>query len=512
MTILQFQSISAIARDILFQNLDLTLNKGDCLGLVAGNGQGKTTLLRQIVGQLDPHQGQIITSRGTKIGYMPQELAADDLPLTVRDYVLSALPADQRDFEAWRVDVALNDLAVPYDYFDYQLAELSGGWRRLVMMARLLVGEPDILVLDEPTNHLDLEKIYLIERVLKAMQGKVVTVLTSHDRAFLDSVTNKTLFLRPGTCLSFDVSYSHARIALEELDQAARNKAERDMKEINRLRTNAAKLYNVGLNSGSDLLQTKAKQLKVRAAKIEDQIGALHKDRQGDVTLANRGSHAKVAMSFDHYQVATPDGRKLFSIEKLFHYQGDRIVVLAENGRGKTQLIKAVRRALSGQEVAGIWTTPSNVVAYADQNLDMLPDKQSPLSFVTEHFDVGDQRAKGLLANIGYIYEQQSQPIAQLSFGQRTRLVLLALRLTEPNFYLLDEPTNHLDIDGREQLERELVEREPSALVISHDRHFVRAVGTRFFEIDQRDRLIEVDCPEPFFDRLQAKEVAAVNG
>ncbi len=111
MTILQFQSISAVARETLFQNLDLTLNKGDCLGLVAGNGQGKTTLLRQIVGELDPHQGQIITSRGAKIGYMPQELAADYLTLTVRDYVLSALPADQRDFEAWRVDVALNDLA-----------------------------------------------------------------------------------------------------------------------------------------------------------------------------------------------------------------------------------------------------------------------------------------------------------------------------------------------------------------------------------------------------------------
>ncbi len=512
MTVLQFQSISAVARETLFQNLDLTLNKGDCLGLVAGNGQGKTTLLRQIVGELEPHSGQIITSRGAKIGYMPQELPEDCLPMTARDYVLSAIAPEERDFEAWRADVALNDMGVPYEYGEMVLSSLSGGWRRLVMLAKLFAGEPDILVLDEPTNHLDLEKIYLVERVLKAMSGKVVTVLTSHDRAFLDSVTNKTLFLRPGECQEFDVSYSHARIALEELDQAARDKAERDQKEINRLRANAAKLFNIGTNSGSDLLQTKAKQLKERAAKIEGSIADLHKDRHGDVTLANRGSHAKVAMSFENFVVTTPDDRKLFSIEKLFHYQGDRIVVLAENGRGKTQFIKAVKRALDGEEVPGIWTTPSNVVAYADQNLDMLPAKQSPLSYITEHFDVGDQRAKGMLANIGYIYEQQSQPIGQLSFGQRTRLLLLALRLTEPTFYLLDEPTNHLDIHGREQLEREIVEREPSALVISHDRHFVRAIGTRFFEIDARLRLFEVDSPEPFFDRLREKDLDEMVG
>jgi ATPase subunit of ABC transporter with duplicated ATPase domains len=117
-----------------------------------------------------------------------------------------------------------------------------------------------------------------------------------------------------------------------------------------------------------------------------------------------------------------------------------------------------------------------------------------------------------MLANIGYIYEQQSQPIGELSFGQRTRLLLLALRLTEPTFYLLDEPTNHLDIHGREQLEREIVEREPSALVISHDRHFVRAIGTRFFEIDARLRLFEVDSPEPFFDRLREKDLDEMVG
>lgn len=505
MTVLQFQSISAVARETLFQNLDLTLNKGDCVGLVAGNGQGKTTLLRQIVGELDPHSGQIITSRGAQIGYVPQELPEACLHMAARDYVLSAIAPEEQDFEAWRADVALNDFGVPYDYGEMSLSSLSGGWRRLVMLAKLIAGAPDILVLDEPTNHLDLEKIYLVERVLQGLRGKVVTVLTSHDRAFLDSVTTKTLFLRPGECQQFDMSFSPARIALEELDQAARDKAERDQKEINRLRANAAKLFNVGTNSGSDLLQTKAKQLKARATKIEGKIAQVHKDRHGDVTLANRGSHAKVAMSFDKFVVTTPDEKKLFSIEKLFHYQGDRIVVLAENGRGKTQFIKAVKRALDGQTVTGIWTTPSNVVAYADQNLDMLPTQQSPLSYITTHFDVGDQRAKGLLANIGYLYEQQSQPIGQLSFGQRTRLLLLALRLTLPNFYLLDEPTNHLDIDGREQLERELVGRDTSALLISHDRHFVRAVGTRFFEIDARLRLIEVDSPEPFFDRLRQK-------
>ena len=184
-----------------------------------------------------------------------------------------------------------------------------------------------------------------------------------------------------------------------------------------------------------------------------------------------------------------PDGRLLFRIDKLGVRQGDRLVLLGRNGVGKSSCLAMLRRALA-EPVAGLQISPSVRPGITDQGMAHLPDAQTPHRFVAARPGIGDGRATALLAGAGFGIEAQTRPIGVLSPGQKARLGLLALRLAEPNFYLLDEPTNHVDIPGQEQLESELLAQGATCVLVSHDRSFVEAVGTRFLLIEEgRTRL-----------------------
>nr|WMC98091.1 ABC-F family ATP-binding cassette domain-containing protein [Aminobacter aminovorans] len=501
MALINLRSLGVTLGAPLFSNLNLSVEPGDRLGIVAANGRGKSTLLRAITGAFEPTSGDITRSRGLRVGHVEQDVPASLIDMAFHDAVLAALPADQAESESWRVDIVLDDLDVPEEMRQRPLSKLSGGWQRLALLARVWVTEPDMLLLDEPTNHLDLARIAQLEGWLNALPRDVPVVICSHDRAFLDAVTNRTLFLRPENSQVFSLPYSRARDALDEIDASEARRFEKDMKTAQQLRRQAAKLNNIGINSGSDLLVVKTKQLKERADRLEDAARPAHQERSaGAIRLANRGTHAKVLVTFDDAPVTTPDGTLLFRTGKLWLRQGDRVVLLGRNGTGKTRLVNMVRQAIGAPENARdvVKATPSLVLGYGDQGLSDLRDKDAPLSMLTRRFELGEQRARTLLAGAGLTVEMQGNPIGRLSGGQKARLGMLVLRLTNPNFYLLDEPTNHLDIDGQEALEDELLKHEASCLLVSHDRSFVRAVGNRFWLIEKK-RLVEVESPEGFF-------------
>jgi len=180
-------------------------------------------------------------------------------------------------------------------------------------------------------------------------------------------------------------------------------------------------------------------------------------------------------------------------------------VLLGPNGAGKTRLVAMLRAAIENPDTpqAGVKATQSLVLGYCDQDLAGLADADMPMRTVVRRFDVGDQRARALLAGAGLSIEMQGRPIGKLSGGQKARLGMLLLRLAQPNFYLLDEPTNHLDIEGQEALEDELMDHQASCLLVSHDRNFVRTVGNRFWLID-RKKLVELEGPEEFFASVGA--------
>jgi len=495
--ILSINSLGVTLGDPLFSDLNLTISKGDRIGLVAANGRGKSTLMGCMAGTVEPTSGEITRARGLRIGHVEQHVAPERLSQRLYDLVLSALPPDQADFEAWRVDVVLGDLQVPDELQQKPLSELSGGWQRTALLAAAWVTEPDLLLLDEPTNHLDLHRIGLLQNWLGALPRDTPVLITSHDRAFLDATTNRTLFLRAERSRVFQLPFTKARVALDEADEADERRFANDLNKATQLRKQAAKLKNLGINSGSDLLITKTKQLTERAAKIEAAAKPAHQDRSaGDIKLTNSGTHAKALITLDDVAVTTPDDRLLYTTGKKWITQGDRIVLLGTNGTGKTQLVKMIHRALLNDEPS-IKCAPTVALGYSDQHLSQLDDADTPMTAVAGQFDVGDQRARGLLAGAGVNIQMQDTKIGALSGGQKARLAMLILRLQRPNFYLLDEPTNHLDIEGQEALEEELIAHGASCLLVSHDRSFLRNVGNRFWQIE-RKRLIEVDDPEAF--------------
>ncbi|KUL95130.1 ABC transporter [Bosea sp. WAO] len=501
MTMINLRKLGITLGAPLFSDLSLAIGPGDRLGLVAANGRGKSTLLRCLAGTAEPGSGEITRSRGLRIGHVEQDIPPRLAELPFRELVLGALPADQAQSEHWRVEVALDSLGVPEALRQRRLRELSGGWQRLAMLARASVAEPDLLLLDEPTNHLDLERIGELETWLAALPRDMAVVVASHDRAFLDAVSNRTLFLRHERSQSFPLPYSQARIALDEIDAADARRYQRDIKTAQQLRRQAAKLNNIGINSGSDLLLGKTKQLRQRAGMLEEAARPAHRERSaGAIRLSHAGTHARALLTLEDLPVTTPDGTLLFRTGKRWICPGDRIVLLGANGAGKSCLINLIQAAIAGQEITGVRATPSLVPGFASQQLSEYPDGETPHRLISRRFDVGDQPARSLLAGAGIAIDLQESPIRVLSGGQKARLAMLALRLARPNFYLLDEPTNHLDIEGQEALEAELTAQETCCLLVSHDRSFVRAVGNRFWQIENR-RLLEVEGPEAFFAR-----------
>lgn len=500
---ISLRNAGLMATDTLFSNLNFVIGDGDRVGLVAGNGRGKTTLLRAMAGQGELSAGDIVRSRGLTVGYVEQDMPASSMGLTLHEAVLEALAPGDRESDSWRVDVVLDEFETPQDMRHRRLDELSGGWQRIALIARCWVTQPDALLLDEPTNHLDLGKLFQLENWINQAVRNIPVVIASHDRQFLDATTNRTLFLRPDQSHYFAMPYSRARIALAEADEAAEARRDKDLREVSRLRKQAAKLTNIGINSGSDLLTVKSKYLRERAEKIENAVLSVHKERSGEIRLGNSGAQARVMLAIENVEVTSPPGDKLFRIDKLHVFQGDRLVVLGRNGTGKSQLVGLLHRAMSGVEAPGIRVSPQVVPGYIDQAMSFLPGQETPLGYIAGRFDQGDQRSKSLLAAAGFAVEKQERPIAELSFGQRARLGLLAIRLLEPNFYLLDEPTNHVDIPGQERLEQEILTHGATCILVSHDRSFVRGLASRFLLIE-KGRLKEVDSPEAHFASMAA--------
>ncbi|CUH69674.1 putative ABC transporter ATP-binding protein YheS [Thalassovita autumnalis] len=510
MSLISLNKTAVIFADPLFRDLSVTLNKGDRLGVIAANGRGKSTLLSLLSGTLDPTEGERTAARGLRPALVPQHVPDDLLSLSLYDVVLGALDTDLAEHESWRVDVVLADLQVPFELWHQPMTTLSGGWQRVALLARAWIAEPDVLLMDEPTNHLDLQRIGILQDWLATVARQVACVIVSHDRAFLEATCNRSLFLRTDGSPQYALPYGAARAALVEHDAAQARQFENDMAKAGQLRRQAAKLKNTGINSGSDLLLTKTKQLTARADRLEEAARPAQQDRSaGRIRLDSSSTHNKALVTLDPCEVLRPDGALLFKVPQLWINRGDRVVLLGGNGSGKTTLVKRVIAALTGQD-AQIRGVPSAVPGVSTQDLSQLASFKTPMEAVAGSSDIGDRSARMVLAGAGMAHQMQDRPLSNLSGGQRARLAMLLLRLKQPNFYVLDEPTNHLDIEGQEALEAELQAEGTTALIVSHDRAFVRNTGTRFWQITPRGstaHLQEVAAPEGFFSSQMQVEV-----
>jgi len=495
----------------LVGNVNLRISNQEKVGVVGINGAGKSTLIKCIIGEIEPSQGHVSTQRGLRIAHIDQHVPVALLATSFQQCVAQALPRSELDERAWEVDYILDVLNVPECIRTYALADLSAGWQRFALIARAWLGNPDIALLDEPTNFLDLEKVLVLERWMRESAGDTPMIIVSHDRRFLDNVTDSTLFVRPLRSRFISQPYSRAIELLEAEDRAEENRRERDTKQLDRLRKSAHQLRQIGINKHSDTALKRSAQLDRKIEALADALPRAIREQPREIQLSNSGTHAKVVLEFQQFKLRTPDGQLLLGIDELRVWQGERVVILGRNGAGKTRLIQAIHAALQDREARaqlGIRIPPSISCGYVDHAMQVLEGGSTPLQFISERFRLHENRTTSLLVATGFELGLHTRPIAQLSAGQRVRLLLLVLRLEQPNFFLLDEPTNHVDIQGQEALEQELVLHQVSCVFASHDREFIDRVATRFLWI-KGQRLVEVESPEAFYRELRKASLAS---
>ncbi|MFE9401916.1 ABC-F family ATP-binding cassette domain-containing protein [Streptomyces sp. NPDC006530] len=459
----------------LLDGVSLGVSEGDRIGVVGRNGDGKTTLIRMLAQLEEPDTGRVTHVGGLRLGVLTQHDSLDPTA-TIRHEVIGDLADHEWAGNAKIRDVLTGlfgglDLAGFAQGLDTVIAPLSGGERRRIALAKLLIGEPDLIVLDEPTNHLDVEGISWLAGHLQARRSALVCV--THDRWFLDQVCTRMWDVQRGSVFEYEGGYSDYVFARAERDRIA---ATEEAKRQNLMRKELA-----WLRRGAPA-RTSKPRYRIEAA--NELIADVPPPR--DTSELMKFANARLGKTvFDLEDVTVQAGEKL--LLKHLTWQlgpGDRIGLVGVNGAGKTSLLRALteawRTAGEAQPVAGKVSVGKTVrLAYLSQDVAELPPTLRVLEAVQQirdRVDLGKGRemtAGQLCEQFGFSKEKQWTPVGDLSGGERRRLQLLRLLMDEPNVLFLDEPTNDLDIETLTQLEDLLDGWPGSMVVISHDRFFI---------------------------------------
>lgn len=504
--------------EFLFENISYIVNKRDRIGLVGKNGAGKTTMLRIISGQFTPESGQIVKPSGFTIGYLPQEMKLRSTkPLLEETFSafaeanalenqinhLTQQIAQREDFESAEYQKLIDDLAFANERYDLiggdtrkakaekvllglgferddfskPMSEYSGGWQMRVELAKILLQNPDLLLLDEPTNHLDIESIQWMEGFLADYSGALI--LISHDRAFLDNVTKRTIEVTNGKIYDYKAAFSDYEILRQErLEQESSEFAnqQREIEQIERFITRfRAKA-------------TKAKQVQSRIKLLEkmDRIEVDEPDMAGIHFRFNQAPPSgKVVLEAENISKSYGEKKVLENLNFLVS-RGERIAFVGRNGEGKTTLSRIIIDELhhEGNLVKG----HNVVIGYYAQNQAEFLDGEKTVFQTLDDIAVGDVRTR--IRNIlgGFLFQgdEVDKKVKVLSGGEKSRLAIARLLLSPVNVLVLDEPTNHLDMRSKDILKSALLQFEGTVIIVSHDRDFLQSLTTRIFEFRNR--------------------------
>lgn len=503
---------------LLFEDVSFLINPRDRIGLVGKNGAGKTTLLKVITGMQEPTSGEVTMPRDFSVGYLPQVMKHDDrfsvfeeteqafseikklekqieeLTQAIHhreDYhseeylsLIDKLTEANERFNMFgghdyrsRIEVTLKGLGFKPSDFERPTSEFSGGWRMRIELAKILLRKPDLFLLDEPTNHLDIESITWLEDFLKNYSGAVV--LISHDKAFLDNVTNRTIEISLGKIYDYKASYSQfvtLRHERREQQLAAYRNQQKKIEDteqfIERFRYKATKAVQV---------QSRIKQLE-KMDRIEvDEFD----NSKLNIKFPPAPHSGKLVVSGKHVSKSYGDLLVLddidFDIER-----GEKVAFVGKNGEGKTTLARIIMQEL--QHEGAVKLGHQVKIGYFAQNQAERLDEKLTVFETVDNVAAGDIRTKvrDLLGAFLFSGEEVDKKVSVLSGGERTRLAMVMLLLEPVNFLVLDEPTNHLDMRSKEILKQALNDFEGSVLVVSHDREFLDGLVDRIFEFTNK--------------------------
>lgn len=524
----------------LFDNINYVINRKDKIALVGKNGAGKSTMLKIIAGLQKPTSGNVSVPQDTTIGYLPQQMVLND-SLTVVEEVRKAfshlhdmharlddmnaelLQRTDYDSDSYQklieqvanltehlameesengeaeMEKTLIGLGFSRDDFNRPTAEFSGGWRMRIELAKLLLTHPDVLLLDEPTNHLDIESIQWLEQFLVTKANAVV--LVSHDRAFIDNVTNRTIEISLGKIYDYSVNYSkYVVLRQERLEQQMRayqnqQKQIQDTEDfIERFRYKATKSVQV---------QSRIKQL-AKLERIEvDEVDTSHLNlkfppapRSGDypVIADNVGKSYGEHQVFDH---AT------FTIKR-----GEKVAFVGKNGEGKSTLVKCIMGEIP---YSGNLKIGHNVkIGYFAQNQAQMLDGEITVFDTIDRVAVGDIRTKirDILGAFMFGGEASDKKVKVLSGGEKTRLAMIRLLLEPVNLLILDEPTNHLDMKTKDILKQAIKDFNGTVIVVSHDREFLDGLVEKVYEFGGGK---VKECLGGIYEFLEKKKLASLS-
>lgn len=500
----------------LFSDIGFLINKRDRIGLVGKNGAGKSTLLKVINGDISPNEGNISVPTDIKIGYLPQQMILENAKLSVFEEARTAFQnvlEIQTEIDKLNVQIAnyhdytedeysklieklthlsehlniigadnveqniekvLKGLGFSQTDFQRKISEFSGGWKMRVELAKILLQNPDVILLDEPTNHLDIEAIQWLESFLETYGGAVLVI--SHDRAFLDNVTNRTIEINLGKIYDYKVSYSKFKVLQQErlAQQIAAYENQQKLIEdterfIERFRYKATKANQV---------QSRIKQLeKLDRLEIDELDNAAM-----NIKFPPAPRSGDIVVKIDELS-QTYDGKKyILNKIDLIVERGEKIAFVGRNGEGKTTLSKVIIGEL---EYSGELKIGHNVkIGYFAQNQDELLDPELTVFETLDRIAVGDIRTKlrDILGSFLFSGEDIDKKVKVLSGGENSRLSLAKLLLEPYNLLVLDEPTNHLDMRSKDILKQALLKFDGSLIIVSHDRYFLDGLVDKVYE------------------------------
>ena len=513
--ILQVSNINKYFNDNhILKDVSFHMNEYDKTALVGINGSGKTTLIRIIMNELDKDSGNISLNKGVSVGYLPQN-AIIDSDATIYEEVLKvkeALISDEqalRDMEKEMGDVKGRELeTLMEDYhkleeaFDraggYRIASdisgtlkglgfseeefgkpvntLSGGQKTRVALSKLLVGTPDMIILDEPTNHLDMNSIIWLENYLLNYKGAVLIV--SHDRYFLDRIVDHVVELDCGVCTSFTGNYSDYAAKKEIIRVSQLNAYLNQQRDIKHQQEVIEKLRSFNREKSIKRADSRAHMLE----KIELIDKPTENNNSMQIVLSPRIESGKNVL--DVTDLTKAYDHRLFSDISFSLRRGDHVAIIGDNGTGKTTILKIINNIVTAD--SGEIKLGTNVcIGYYDQEHHVLHDDKTIFEEISDDFPtLTNTEIRNMLAAFLFTGDDVFKPIHNLSGGEKGRVSLAKLMLSEANLLILDEPTNHLDITSKEILENALNNYTGTLLYVSHDRYFINRTADRILELN----------------------------
>ena len=524
----------------LFADVSYVINKKDRIALVGKNGAGKSTMLKILAGLQNPTRGVVAVPKDVTIGYLPQVMILSDVRTVMEEAELAfehifelqanlermnQQLADRTDYESEEyhqlidrfthendrflmmggtnfqaeIERTLLGLGFSREDFNRSTSEFSGGWRMRIELAKLLLRRPDVLLLDEPTNHLDIESIQWLENFLSTRANAVV--LVSHDRAFLNNVTTRTIESTCGQIYDYKVKYDEFVVLRKERREQQLRAYENQQKQI---------------QDTEDFIErfrykaTKAVQVQSRIKQLE-KIDRIEVDEEDNSSLRLKFPPASRS---GNYPVICEDVRKAYGQHVVFHdvnltiNRGEQVAFVGKNGEGKSTLVKCIMGEI---DFDGKLTIGHNVqIGYFAQNQAQMLDENMTVFDTIDRVATGDIRLKirDILGAFMFGGEASDKKVKVLSGGERTRLAMIKLLLEPVSFLILDEPTNHLDMRSKDVLKEAIREFDGTVILVSHDRDFLDGLATKVYEFGGgtvKEHLGGI------YDFLQKKKIDSLN-